>query len=138
MLELAVVLCIVAVLAAVSIPAFRAYVLRTQRADARAALLSLGAAEEKHFLRCGAYATIDESAATTCDPNVIWFPEWSPNGHYRIEVTKADEVTWTATAVAVDGQADDRSCKEFRLTAEGQRTALRSDGSENGPECWNR
>ena len=138
LLELAVVLCIVAILAAIAIPTWRVHVLRSHRAEARATLLALGTAQEKHYLRCNSYASIDPVAATACNPAVLRFPDRSSNGRYQIEVTAADENTWSGIASALDDQASDSACVEFGLSADGTRSARRSDGSENALECWSR
>ena len=138
LLELAIVACILAILVAAATPAWRGYVLRRHRAEARAALLALGTAQEKHYLRCNTYASIDPVAVTTCDPAVLRFPDRSTDGRYRIEVKAADESTWIGIASALDDQASDSACVEFGLSAEGTRSARRADGSENALECWSR
>jgi type IV pilus assembly protein PilE len=138
LLELAVVACIIAVLTAAAIPAWRDYVLRSHRAEARSALLTLGTAQEKHYLRCNSYAAIDPSAATSCDPSVLRFPDRSTGGRYRIDLADADSDTWIGAAIAIDDQASDSACVEFGLSADGTRSARRSDGSENTIECWSR
>lgn len=138
LLELAVVACIVAILTAIAVPAWHAYVLRSHRAEARTALLTLGTAQEKHYLRCNSYATIDPSAATACDPSVLRFPDRSSDSRYRIEVNEADELTWIGIAAATGEQLADSACVELGLSADGVRSARRSDGSANADECWSR
>ncbi len=57
LIELVVVMIIVGILAAVAIPSYRNYVLRSQRSDAKDALLALATQQEKHYLQCNTYAT---------------------------------------------------------------------------------
>ena len=56
LIELVVVMVIVGILAAVAIPSYRSYVIRSQRSDAKDALLALATQQEKHYLQCNNYA----------------------------------------------------------------------------------
>src|ERR687890_411943 len=101
LIELMIALAVLAILAVIAIPSYRSYVLRTQRTDARGALLRLQANEEKFFLQNNAY---------TDD-----FPAWgrtktSEHGLYRAIITlTAGGMGYTAIATAVPGlgQEDD-------------------------------
>ena len=55
LVELMIVVVVVSILAAVAIPSYRNYVMRSQRIDATTALLRIQAAEEKYFLQNNAY-----------------------------------------------------------------------------------
>ena len=66
LIELMIVVAIVAVLAAVAIPSYRSYLLRSHRAEAKAALLNLAAAQEKFYLQNNTYAA--NAALTTAPP----------------------------------------------------------------------
>ncbi len=140
-IELVVVLAIGGILASLSVPAYRAHVLRANRGEARAALLSLATAEEKFYLQCNEYTSaLDAAAATACSPGNLRFPATSERGYYAVAVTAADASGWTATATAVSTlpQYKDTRCRTFQLTSTGAKAARTSGHSANDFECWNR
>jgi type IV pilus assembly protein PilE len=140
-IELVIVLAIVGILAGLSVPAYRDHVLRANRGDARAALLSLATAEEKFYLQCNEYTSVlDAAAATACSPGNLRFPVASERGYYTLAVTSADASGWTATAtdVSTQPQYGDRRCRTFQLSSTGAKTARNSANSANDSECWTR
>jgi type IV pilus assembly protein PilE len=139
--ELVIVLAIVGILAVISVPAFRDHLLRANRGEARAALLSLATAEEKFYLQCNGYTSaLDPGAATACSPGILRFTAASERGYYTLAVTSADASGWTATATAVSTlpQYRDPRCRTFQLTSTGAKTARNSVNSANDSECWSR
>ena len=139
--ELVAVVAIIGLLASIALPTYRAHVLRANRADARTALLTLAAAQEKFHLQCNAYAAaLDETRDTTCNPASLRFSRSAERGQYTLAVTSADAAAWTATATAVDGkpQAMDTRCRVFQLTSTGVMSAKQADGAANDLECWSR
>jgi len=56
LMEIIVVVVIVGLLAAIAVPSYRQYVIRTQRTDATVALLRLATAQEKFYLQNNTYA----------------------------------------------------------------------------------
>jgi len=140
-MELAIVLAIVGILAGLSVPAYRDHVLRANRGEARAALLSLATAEEKFYLQCNDYTSaLEAAAATACSPGNLKFPATSERGYYTLAVTAADANGWTATATAVSTlpQYRDTRCRTFQLTSTGAKSASDSGNSANDSECWSR
>ncbi len=140
-IELIIVLAIVGILAGLSVPAYRAHVLRANRGEARAALLGLATAEEKFYLQCNEYTSaLNAAAATACSPGSLRFPAASERGYYTLAVTSADASGWTATATAVATlpQYSDTRCRKFQLNSTGAKTARNSGNSANDSECWNR
>ena len=141
LIELAIVAMLVAILAAVSVPAYRNQVLRAHRTEARNALLALATAEEKFHLQCNSYTdALDPAGPTTCAPPRLAFASVSEHGSYSLDVLAADASTWSASATAAAGspQFDDTHCRVFRLDAEGARSAATADGVANDSECWTR
>ena len=139
--ELLVVLAIVGTLAGVSVPAYRDHVLRANRGEARAALLSLATAEEKFYLLCNTYTSaLDAGSDTACSPASLRFPATSERGYYTLNVTAADPDGWTATATAIATQRQNRDirCRTFELTSTGLKTARNSGNVANDLECWSR
>ena len=140
-IELLVVLAIIGILAGLSVPAYRDHVLRANRGEARAALLSLATAEEKFYLQCNEYTSaLDAAAATACSPASLRFPAASERGYYTVAVTSADASGWSATATAVAAlpQFRDTVCRTFQLASTGAKTARDSVNAASDSECWNR
>ena len=141
LIELMVVVAIIAVLASIALPSYRSYVLRANRAEARAALLALATAEEKFYLQCNTYTTaLDGASATACSPANLKFDTSSERGYYTIAVSSADANTWTATATAASGQPQyaDSKCRTFQVTSLGVKTAKNAANAANDSECWSK
>ena len=138
LIELVVVIMIVGILAAVAIPSYRNYVTRSQRSDAKDAVLALATQQEKHYLQCNAYATVID-AATDCAAGELQGAGASKNGWYALATGSADTaLVFTATATAVNGenQWQDTECRSFTVNQAGVRSALNADGTDNTAECW--
>lgn len=137
LIELIIVVIIIGILASVAIPSYRAYVMRSQRADAKDALLALATAQEKHYLQCNTYADA-VALATDCAAGEMNAPAASKNGWYALAIDAADAVNFTlsATAVAGNNQFADTDCRVFRVTDRGVRTAENAGGGDNSAECW--
>lgn len=141
LVDLVTALAIMALLACIAVPSYRAELARTRRADARAALLSLAAAEESFHTTCSAYASVlDDTTESSCEASRLRFPGSAGQGAYSLEVTSADAAGWAALATVRAGgpqQADTR-CQALGLTSTGNRTARTADGAANHAECWTR
>jgi type IV pilus assembly protein PilE len=141
LVDLVAALAIVALLACIAVPGYRAELVRTRRADARAALLSLAVAEEGFHTSCNAYASVlDNTTDSSCDTSSLRFPAIAGQGAYSLVVTSADAANWAAVATARAGgpqQADTR-CRTLGLTSTGNRTATTAGGAANHAECWTR
>jgi len=79
LIELVVVMIIVGILTAIAVPSYRSYVLRSQRSDAKDALLALATQQEKHYLQCNTYATAI-AGATNCVAGELQGAAVSKNG----------------------------------------------------------
>ncbi|MGH8197489.1 MAG: type IV pilin protein [Steroidobacteraceae bacterium] len=137
LIELVVVMIIVGILAAVAIPSYRNYVLRSQRSDAKDALLALATQQEKYYLQCNTYATVI-AGAPNCAAGELQGADTSENGWYDLAIDDADDTSYTlsATAAAGGNQAQDTQCEIFRVTDRGIRTAEDSGGTDKTAECW--
>jgi type IV pilus assembly protein PilE len=138
LIELVVVMMIVGILAAVAIPSYRDYVTRSQRSDAKDAVLALATQQEKHYLQCNAYATAID-AATDCAAGELQGAAASKNGWYALATASANTaLAFTATATAVNGQNQwkDTECRSFTVNQAGVRSALDAGGADNTAECW--
>ncbi len=141
LIELVVVMIIVGILAAVAIPSYRNYVIRSQRSDAKDALLALATQQEKHYLQCNNYAGGAGSitAATNCVAGQLQGATTSKNGWYQLSIpTPVSTTAYTvrATPIAGENQEQDDECQRFEVTDRGVRTALDGGGADNTAECW--
>jgi type IV pilus assembly protein PilE len=130
LMELMVVVAVLAIIASVAVPSYRGYLRRAQRADATAALLQLRQAQEKFFLQNGQYA--DDAQLDTAPPGGLGLSGTSEHGYYTIVLDRLTPTTYTATATAAGGQADDSPCQSFTINELGVRGS-----SPNGiTTCW--
>ena len=137
LIELVVVMIIIGILAAVAIPSYRSYVLRSQRSDAKDALLALATQQEKHYLQCNTYGTLI-AAATNCAAGEVQGTAASKNGWYTLAIVAGNATTFTVRATAVNGQNQwqDTACRDFTVTQANVRTARDSGTADNSAECW--
>jgi type IV pilus assembly protein PilE len=137
LIELVVVVMIVGILAAVAIPSYRSYVVRSQRSDAKDALLVLPSAQEKHYLQCNTYATAID-VATDCAAGELQANDVSKNGWYQLSIVNGNATTFAVRATAINGQNQwqDDACRTFDVDQAGIRTAADSGAADNTDECW--
>lgn len=141
LMELMITLAIVALLAAIAVPSYRDYIIRSNRIDATSALLKIAAAQEKFFLQNNTYATND--LLDDAPPAGLGITG-TDQGLYALAITAPDGACpiascWTATATPVDGQSQtrDTKCTAFQINSLGQRTAKKG-AADNTAECWTR
>jgi type IV pilus assembly protein PilE len=127
LLELVVALAIVAILASLALPGYRAQQLRARRTEAISALMQIAALQERHYLQHRTYTLALEAVP----PAGLGLRASSENGRYAIAITAADAAGFSATATAVGSQAGDSRCAAFTINETGARTAT-------SPDCWSR
>ncbi len=130
LIELMIVVAIVAIISAIALPSYRNHVIRTNRAQAKAALLEIRVAQEKFFLQKKRYVstTSDLSAAA---PNGLGLSTTTDNGLYDLSIASgSNDTNFTAVATARGSQAGDSACLIFTIDDSGARTPLDSTG------CW--
>lgn len=137
LIELVVVIMIIGILAAIAVPSYRNYVIRSQRADAKDALLALASQQEKYYLQCNAYAD-NIANAPSCADSELQGADASENGWYTLTILDADADSFNleAEATAGENQFQDTACRRFFVTDRGIRTAEDSGGTDNTEECW--
>jgi type IV pilus assembly protein PilE len=141
LIELVVVVVIVGILAAIAVPSYQSYVLRSHRVEGKAALLAIAAAQEKFYLACNTYTddltgAVDES---DCAARGLGFGDGdagtdgvqTEHGWYTISFDDAPDATgYTLRADAIGAQTRDTECDFFTLDAQGARSA-------ESTSCWN-
>ena len=135
--EILTALVVVVVLAALAIPMWRTHLLRTHRADARAALIAAQGAQDKFFGIHARYASGAEIGSPASQG--LGLTGLSEHGFYRIEVATSDDglgFTATAHAISNHGQADDTRCAKLTLDHVGRRRAVDVHGEDQSADCW--
>lgn len=117
LLELVIALAVVALLAAVALPAYQDSVMRSRRADARTALSTLLQAQERARANCATYATA-LAGADDCAATAVGHPGASAAGLYTLSVSEASASGFVAVVRPRAGtsQARDATCAQMRLT----------------------
>jgi type IV pilus assembly protein PilE len=127
LLELMVVVVIVAILATIATANYRSYMIRTNRTEARTALLQIQSAQEKFFLQNNQYT----NNITATPPDGLGLLATTRNGHYSITIDNYSTVAYRAVATAAGSQvADIAACRTLTINQNGQRTPSDSSG------CW--
>jgi type IV pilus assembly protein PilE len=135
LIELLIVIVIVGLLVGIAVPGYRQYVQRANRGDATAALLRIGAAQERFYLQNGRYAA-DTDEMRDAPPGGLGI-EGTERNFYVLTMTDGDAVGFTATATVREGgsQGDDEDCWSFQINEQGQRIARDRGGAINDA-CW--
>ena len=132
LLELLAVISILAILASVAVPTYRRYLIRTQRSEAKIALLQLQAAQEKFYMQNNSFTDNIEEAS----PDGLGLSATTETGKYTVSVDLDDDgQTYTATAAprAGGGQTDDDDCESFTINQRGTRGVTGPKGVQG---CW--
>ena len=133
LVELMTVMVIVAILASIAIPSYRSYLVRSNRADAKSALMQVQAAQEKFYLQNNAYTNNVAGAP----PAGLGLSATTTNGFYTLTVTPGtgnQSYTATAAPTAAGGQSSDSKCGSYTLTDIGKRGI--TGGTDTVANCW--
>lgn len=103
LIELMVVLATIAILAAIAVPAYRQYVIRSHRSAAMAQMMDLANREQQFLLTNRAYA---DSAALTTNGYALP-PEVSPFYSWKVETPAGAPPSFVITFTPIGGQAGD-------------------------------
>ena len=147
LVELIVAMVILSILAAIAIPSYSQYVLKSHRTEAKAALMDAASLEERYFSTSNLYTQnpiqLGYGVATTPVP--------VGTGYYIISIINAfpptvptaavpggTPATFNITAVPAPGsmQVKDTACASFTIDSTGKQTALNSGGIDNTANCW--
>jgi len=143
LIELLIVIVVVSIMAAIAIPSYNSFVLKSHRTEAKSALLDLASMEERFFSAQNVYST----APSDLGYAIAAFPIPSVgSGYYKIDQTGFTPAVpptganpggtpafYQFTATAIGAQTNDTSCLQFVLDSKGVKTAI-PDPNLN---CWN-
>ena len=106
LIEVMITVVIIAILAAVALPNYNQYVLRSSRQAAQTALVQLASLQEKIYLNSNAYAANATSAYTGTSTGGLGITSGlTSDRKYTITATPACGQTYTITATPVAGSA---------------------------------
>lgn len=132
LIELMIAVAIVGILAAVALPSYRNSVLKSQRIDAKTALLDLASREERYFTTNNAY-TIDPAKLGYAGT----FPVTVPNSNvatYSLNITIATGgASFTGTAAPTTRQLND-TCGTYSIDSLGVQS--NSNNTTASATCW--
>ena len=120
LIELMIVVIIVGILMAISVPAYQGYVMRSHRTDAHSSLLDIAARQERFVAQnVVAYTTELVDDLNLADAN-------SSEGYYTLAVSNApcNDIAncYTIIATAVGSQANDTDCPAINYDSAGRKT----------------
>jgi type IV pilus assembly protein PilE len=124
LIELMVIVAILGILGTVAVNSYRGYLLRSNRTEARIALLRIQTQQEKYFLSNNTYAN---------NISLLGMSNITPSGFYTINLQNvtATPAAYVARAVATAGQTKDvAACQSMTINEQGARTPNEASG------CW--
>jgi type IV pilus assembly protein PilE len=128
LVELMVVVAIVGILGTIAVSSYRNSTMRSRRAEAKIALMTIKVEQEKFFLQNRQYAT------TVTALNV---PAITAHSYYNIGLTTSSANSqYSATATATGGQTGDTDCQVFTVDGIGNQTSTNSSGTSSTAICW--
>jgi type IV pilus assembly protein PilE len=145
LIELLIVIAIIGILAAIALPSYNRYVLRSHRAEAKNMLLATAQRLEQNYTLSGSYAQTQGSAVNDINNATItaWgFSQVPLNGPARYAITFAAgnpiAITFALLATPVGAQAAD-TCGVLSLTNTNLKGANgQLNRSPVTRECWDR
>ena len=109
LIELIVVMVIVGILAAIAIPSYRQYIIKSNRRAAQSVMMDIGSRERQYFVANRVYATKAQLAYALS-------PDVSDNYTYDITLDAGPPPGFTINFTAAGGQTDDG---DLSLTSDG-------------------
>lgn len=124
LIEMMIVVAVVAILGSIAMASYRGSVLRSNRAEAAAALLRIQTAQEKYYLSRNTY---------TKNLALLGSSENTERRLYTIDVEVDDDGDgYTARATATGSQTADTDCAVLTIDETGNRTPAPTDATR----CW--
>ncbi|QAU24266.1 prepilin-type N-terminal cleavage/methylation domain-containing protein [Dyella sp. M7H15-1] len=144
LIEMMIVVCIIAILAAIAIPAYKKQIMQSRESSAKSALLDLARREETFYSTNNYYtaemATLGYAGVTS---NAIKVPNNSNEAYYSVTITApasggTTAATFTATAAPVAGSTQTSDpCGTYQIDYLGNQTNSGGTGTTSGGlSCW--
>lgn len=133
LIELMIAVGIISILAAIAFPNYQAYVIRTNRSDAKSALTK----SAQELTRC--FTMLNRYDSDTCAEAGLYEADEgyaSPEGFYSL-TANITATTFTLTATpASSPQTGDTLCEVFTLNQVGVKAATDADDADSSAKCW--
>jgi type IV pilus assembly protein PilE len=125
LVELLITVVIVGILTVVAVPSYRQFMQRSQRVEAKEALLHMANNQERFYLQNHTYAD---------NLSDLQIENLTENGLYALSIVSADRQQFVvrATVVAGSGMETDSDCLVFTLDQGGERSA----SPDVAGRCW--
>ena len=149
LIELLISVAIVALLAAVAVPAYTGYVEKARRSDATTGLTKIAAELERCYTQFSAYNNagctfgfVSNRALRDVTHADLVGTIRSEEGDYDLTIaaragsTAAQSYVLTATATAAGRQANDNICDTFTLTNVGEKNSTPAPAAGADNPCW--
>lgn len=138
LIEVMIVVLIVGILAAVALPSYQDSVVKSRRAEAKAALLDLQNRMERYFIDKNTYATACITGVSGCTAaNSVLGSTTTENGYYTLSITNATATGYTLKAAPQGPQTKDTKCKTLSLTNTGTKAVEGSPApTSTAADCW--
>jgi type IV pilus assembly protein PilE len=144
LIELMITVSIVAILAAIAIPSYNAYIRKSRRTDAKSALLDMASLEERYFSSNNAYSSSPSDLGyATALPILISTDYTVTSVNFSVVQAIAggagvvpQVATYSFIATPVGDQVNDTQCASFTVTSGGGQTAKNSAGVDSTQTCW--
>lgn len=144
LVELVIAIAVMAILAAIAMPAYQSQRLRSNRAVARNTLVNLTQLQEAYRLKTRSYATsfaplIDIDTTTVyIDRGGNYSDAPADSSVYSIAFADdSSETRFQLSATAVGRQTDDKDCASIDIHSNGRKEAVDASSTAN-PDCWAR
>ncbi len=147
LVELLVTVAIVGILAAIAYPSYTANIQKTRREDAKATLMGLANALERHFTENSSYCDAGTTVAAGCGnagtgdtaaPTI--FSSVSPidggDVFYNLTINAVTATSYTIRATPAGVQVND-VCGTLTLDQTGTQGVIGQDAALTADDCWN-
>lgn len=140
LIEVMIVVAIIAILVGIALPNYREYVLRSNRAVAKGAILEVASRQEQYFLNNRSYTNLLTDLGYTANYFVGSEGEGlttAAGSIYRMIITAPDsntgETVYTLSAVPHGIQTEDTKCGSLGINEQAEKT---ESGDEDPAYCW--
>jgi type IV pilus assembly protein PilE len=142
LIELMIVVTVLAILAAFALPSYQSYVMRSNRAIAKTAVMEISSKEESWYVDRKQYATTLQALGY---PGTAGNPVYlgrdgkasatlTGDAAFSLNLSSASATAYTVVATAINRQTKDTECLSLRVDNLGNRTCTGSGATTNS--CW--
>lgn len=127
LIELLITVAIIAILAAIALPSYYQYILRSNRSAAESIMLEMASAQERHMLDARQFASSASVLGYQTLPDTV-----APNYTVAVATSAGPPPSYTITATPINGQTSDTRCMTLTLGGDGSKSASGSSPTK----CW--